>query len=59
MLYDNPVPVEEIDVLIDQKYEMKRDKAKLLVNAYAEVKGLLTDDQYNKMKEVWMSQKEG
>lgn len=47
-----------VNALIDQKYEIKKAKEKLLVNAYAGLKGILTEAQKAKMKEIWKSKRD-
>jgi len=56
MMKQDPVPMDEIDALIDQKYSLKSDRAKMLVSAYVDMKGVLSDEQKEKTKEIWMSQ---
>ena len=56
-LYDKKVDVEGIKQLIDQKYEFKKSKAKAVVEAYAAVKDLLSEEQYETMKKVWRASK--
>ena len=56
-LYAEKIDVEAIDKLIDQKYELKKEKAKMLVAAYAKLKGMLTEEQMDTMKGIWMTQK--
>ena len=52
-LHQNPIDTAAVNKLIDQKYELKKAKAKTLVDALAKLKGMLTQDQYNKLKEIW------
>lgn len=52
-LWEDPVNVEETNKIIDQKYELKKAKTKSLVEAFAKLKGTLTEDQKNAMKAVW------
>jgi len=49
-MWNDPFNVNVVNKLIDQKYEIKKDKAKFLVGAYATLKGLLTEEQKEKMK---------
>ncbi|MFH1868466.1 MAG: Spy/CpxP family protein refolding chaperone [Candidatus Omnitrophota bacterium] len=48
-----------IGALIDKKYEIKKAKAKSMVKAYAELKGVLTAEQMGKLKELYKSCKKG
>ena len=56
-LYAEKIDVEAIDKLIDQKYELKKEKAKMLVAAYATLKGMLTEEQMDTLKGIWTTQK--
>jgi len=52
-LYSDNINLDEINKLIDQKYKLKNEKAKYLVAKYAELKGMLTDEQMEKAIEIW------
>ena len=52
-LHDDPVDVAAINALIDQKYEIKKAKTKSLVDAIAKLKGTLTDQQREALKDLW------
>lgn len=54
----NPVDVEALNGLIDRKYELKKEKARLLVQGIASVKSTLKSEQYEKMKELWKAEKD-
>lgn len=54
MLYEPKIDEAAVGKLIDQKYEIKKDKAKALVSAYAKLKTTLSEDQMKKLKELWM-----
>jgi len=56
-LHENPVDVEAIDPLIDQKYTLKKEKAKFLVKALADLKAVLSEKQYETLKEIWRKEK--
>ena len=47
-----PINKKETDKLIDQKYELKKAKAKALIDVYAELKTILSDKQKNKLKKI-------
>ena len=53
-LWEHPLDQESINKLIDQKYELKKAKAKSLVDAYAKLRATLTEEQMKKGKEIWM-----
>ena len=46
------VDTNAVNSLIDQKYAKKAEKAKETVQAYANLKKILTKDQYDKLKEM-------
>ncbi len=45
-----------INSLIDKKYNLKREKAKRIVSAYVNVKNILSQDQYDSLKDIWEKQ---
>jgi hypothetical protein len=51
-LCEDPIDKKSINKLIDQKYELKKAKAKALVEAYAMFQSILTDDQKKKLKGI-------
>ena len=46
------VDTNAVNSLIDKKYSVKADQAKEAVGAYANLKKILTKDQYDKLKEM-------
>ena len=54
-LWEDAINTEAVNKLIDQKYELKKAKAKSLVEALASLKNILTDEQKTKLKEVYKS----
>lgn len=56
-LYQDTIDVASVKALIDKKYDLKKDKAKMLVSSYAALKDILTKEQKDKMKELWKSKK--
>ena len=52
-LYDKKINTRALHGLIDKKYNIKRDKAKLLVSAIADLKNTLTDKQMDKLKDLY------
>jgi len=59
MLYERTPDVAAIDALVDKKYDIKRAKAKAAVQAIADLKAVLTDEQYDAMKKMYHSKKQG
>jgi len=51
-LGEDTIDTKGINKLIDQKYELKKAKAKALVEAYAAFQNILTDDQKKKLKDI-------
>ena len=56
-LSEDTMDVEGINKLIDQKYELKKAKAKALVEACVKFKGILTDEQKQKLKNMCLKMK--
>lgn len=52
-LYADVIDTEAINALIDKKYEVKTGKAKAMVAAVAELKGLLTAKQRETLKTLY------
>lgn len=52
-LRERSIDVNALNGLIDQKYEAKKAKAKALVQGYAELKNVLSEEQYKAMKDMW------
>jgi len=51
-LWEDKIDKESINKLIDKKYEFKKAKAKVLVDAYAQFKNILTQEQKNILKAI-------
>lgn len=51
-LWKDTIDTGAVNKLIDKKYELKKEKARSLVSAYAALKGILTEKQKEKMKEL-------
>jgi len=49
-LWKDAIDVNVINPLIDRKYELKKEKAKILVAAISEIKKTLSKDQMDKLK---------
>ncbi|MFH1847184.1 MAG: hypothetical protein ABH869_06495 [Candidatus Omnitrophota bacterium] len=56
-LWEDTINVAVIDALIDQKYDFKKEKQKILIKAYASLKNVLTEDQKQKMKNIFKQKK--
>lgn len=52
-LTKDDVDTNAVNGLIDQKYAIKAQKAKEDIQAYADLKNVLTPDQTKKLKEIW------
>ncbi|MBD3246735.1 MAG: hypothetical protein GF333_06955 [Candidatus Omnitrophica bacterium] len=46
-----------VNKLIEDKYVLKEEKAKMLVNAYFDIKNVLSAEQKDKAKELWSEKK--
>jgi len=55
-MHEDVINVEDINKLIDKKYDVKKAKMKSLIKACADLKNLLTEEQSAKLKEVFHSQ---
>ena len=56
-LHEQKIDQAVISELIDKKYDLKKEKAKRLVKGIADLKGMLSDEQYAKAKAIWKSNK--
>lgn len=52
-LWKDTINIDVVNKLIDKKYDLKKGKAKSLVDAYAALKDILTEEQKKKMKDLW------
>jgi len=52
LLYEDEVDVDAANKLIDQKYEIKKAKAKEVVESYAKLKKILTKEQMDKLRGI-------
>lgn len=57
-MWEDKPNVAAIDKLIDQKYDLKKEKAKMLVKTYVDMKGILSDSQMDEMKALYKKCKE-
>lgn len=51
-LWEDTIDKKGINKLIDKKYELKKEKAKALVDAYAQLKNILTEEQKKTLKTI-------
>ena len=51
-MWEGVIDVNAVNVLIDKKYELKKEKAKALVAADVELKSILTEEQQKKLKSL-------
>ena len=51
-LWEDKIDINAVDPLIDKKYELKKEKAKMIFSAYAYLKNSLTGEQQAKLKEL-------
>jgi Spy/CpxP family protein refolding chaperone len=56
-MYGPSIDTKAVNELVDQKYELKKAKAKSSVEAIAKLKQSLSEEQYKKMKETFKSKK--
>lgn len=52
-LHDDTIDTQAVNALVDKKYDLKKEKTKALVAAYAALKDVLTKEQKDKMKDLW------
>ena len=52
-MWSDEIDTAAVNKLIDQKYDLKKAKTKDSVEAYAELKSILTDEQKTKLKALW------
>ena len=52
-MWEDKINTKAINKLIDQKYELKKAKAKSLLQAYVSLKKILTDEQKERLKEFF------
>jgi hypothetical protein len=53
LMHQDSIDVEAVNKLVDQKFELKKTKAKFLVEGIAKLKQSISDDQQAKMKELF------
>lgn len=55
-LYKDKIDIVAVNSLIDRKYELKKVKSKKAVETYAKLKGFLSEEQLDKLKELYREQ---
>ena len=55
-MHQDTVDAAALKALVAKKYDLKKEKALAAVDAYIELKNILTKDQKDKMKQVWKDQ---
>lgn len=53
LMKEYPTNTEALTGLIDQKYEIKRAKARSFAEAYAQLKNGLSEEQHTALKNIW------
>ena len=56
-MWEAPFNTEEVNPLIAQKYDLKKEKAKYLLKSYVQLKSILSQDQKDKLKSIWLTSK--
>ena len=51
-LWEDTIDKKGINKLIDKKYELKKEKAKALIDAYAQFKNIITEEQKKVLKTI-------
>jgi hypothetical protein len=51
-LWEDTVDKENTKKLVDKKYELKKEKAKALIEVFAEFKNILSDEQRKELKKI-------
>ncbi len=57
MMWEGTFDHEAENMLVERKYELKKEKAKYIVTSIAKLKGMLTEDQRDKLSAVCRSSK--
>jgi len=52
-MWTDSIDTASIGKLVDKKYDLKKEKVKSLITAYATLKGMLTEEQKGKLKELY------
>jgi len=57
LLYEDEIDLKAVNALIDQKYDIKKAKAKKIAESYAQLKKILSKEQLDKMKSILLEKK--
>jgi len=57
LLYKDKVDLDVLNSIIDKKYDVKKAKAKVLVKAIADLKGILKGTQLDSLKAIYKGEK--
>jgi Spy/CpxP family protein refolding chaperone len=49
-MWQDAIAVETVNPLVDRKFELKKEKAKMLIAAYADLQSILTAEQQKELK---------
>jgi Spy/CpxP family protein refolding chaperone len=52
LLYEDVIDIRTANKLIDKKYEIKKSRMKNIIKSYAELKKVLTKEQFDKLKDI-------
>ena len=52
-MWEDPMNIETINSLVEEKYTIKKEKTKTLIDAYSKLKGVLNEDQKKTLKKLW------
>ncbi|MBD3380054.1 MAG: hypothetical protein GF408_06305 [Candidatus Omnitrophica bacterium] len=58
-MWKDKIDLDKVDGLIDKKYDIKKAKAKKVAAACAELKQILSKEQYEEMKDLCREEKKG
>jgi hypothetical protein len=53
-MWEDPMDLDAMNELVEHKYMIKEAKTKALLSAYAQLKGILTEDQKATLKKLWL-----
>jgi Spy/CpxP family protein refolding chaperone len=53
-MWEDPMNLDMINGLVEEKYGLTKEKTKILVNSYAQLNKVLTGEQKQVLKRLWM-----
>jgi len=59
LMWEDKIDTKAVNSLIDKKYDLKKEKAKMLIASCAQFRGILTDEQSKQIKALWKKCKMG